>query len=68
MGKGGHVRINNGEIIEHENPRNRDIRKRLDDVSEDLSSIPSYDDEGRRERDDRDSELDREQMIFGDRD
>jgi hypothetical protein len=33
------VRITNGEIIES-HPRSE--RKRLDDISDDLSSIPSY--------------------------
>ena len=65
MGNGGHIRINNGQIIEQVNQIDRDSRRRLDDFSDDLSSIPSYDAHGRKGRE---SELDREQIIFGDRD
>ena len=43
-------------------------RKRLDDISEDLSSIPSYDGGGRNARHTHEEEADHEveQMIFND--
>ena len=43
-------------------------RKRLDDISEDLSSIPSYDGGGRNARHTNEEEADNEveQMIFND--
>jgi hypothetical protein len=43
-------------------------RKRLDDISEDLSSIPSYDGGGRNARHTNEEEADNEveQMIFAD--
>ena len=37
-------------------------RRRIDDISDDLSSIPSYDNQGRPS-----DTLEKENMIFGDR-
>ena len=56
---------NNDKIVMRSNVKSR---KRLDDISEDLSSIPSYDGGGRNARHINEEEADNEveQMIFAD--